>query len=142
MGTHVAVAEISIHASPDEVWSALIDPEKIKEYMFGSEVVTDWTTGGSIVWRGEYDGKEYEDRGEILEIAPPRRLEVTHFSPSSGREDVPENYHTILYELEPDGARTHVTLSQDNNASEDEAEHSRVNWKEMLSKLRDVVERS
>ncbi len=67
MGTHVAVAETEIQASPEEVWSALTDPAKIEEYMFGSHVVTDWTKGGTIVWKGEYEGKKYEDRGEILE---------------------------------------------------------------------------
>ncbi len=142
MRTHVAVVETKIDATPDEVWSALTDPEKTKEYMLGSEVVTDWTKGGRIVWKGEYGGKEYEDRGEILEIAPPRHLKVTHFSPSSGREDVPENYHTILYDLEAVGAKTRVTLSQDNNTSEDEAEHSRANWGKMLSGLKHVVEQS
>jgi uncharacterized protein YndB with AHSA1/START domain len=141
VSTHVAVAETEINASTDEVWDALTDPEKIKEYMFGSEVVTDWTQGGSIVWKGEYDGNGYEDRGEILEIAPPRHLKVTHFSPSSGREDVPKNYHTILYDLEAVGEKTRVRLSQDNNASEEDAEHSRANWRKVLSGLKDVVER-
>ena len=141
MSTHMAIAETEIKATPDEVWSALTDPEKIKEYMFGSEVVTDWKPGGRIVWRGEYDGKPYEDRGEILEVAPPRQLKLTHFSPSSGQEDVPENYHTLLYDIEAVGEKTRVTLSQDNNKSEDEAAHSSANWEKMLSGLKDVVER-
>jgi uncharacterized protein YndB with AHSA1/START domain len=142
MSSHSAVAETEIEATPDEVWSALTDPKKIKEYMFGTEVVTDWTRGGKIVWKGEYDGKKYEDRGKVLEIEPPRHLKVTHFSPLSGREDVPENYHTIVYELEAVGEKTRLTLSQDNNTSEEEAEHSRDNWRKMLSGLKNVVEKS
>ncbi len=67
---------------------------------------------------------------------------MTHFSPSSGREDAPENYHTIVYELEAVGEKTVVTLSQGNNASEDEAKRSAANWETMLSELKDVVERS
>ena len=66
--SHVAVAETEIEASPDDVWSALTDPKKIEEYMFGSRVEADWTKGGTIVWKGEYEGKKYEDRGKILEI--------------------------------------------------------------------------
>jgi hypothetical protein len=58
----------------------------------------------------------------------------------SGQEDVPENYHTLTYELEPRGEGTHVSLSQDNNASADEAAHSRDNWAAMLSGLKNVVE--
>ena len=142
MAGHVAVAEVEIDGSPDEVWDVLTDPDAIKEYMFGSEVVTDWTQGSSIVWKGEYGGRSYEDRGEILEIEPGRRLKMTHFSPLSEREDVPDNYHTIVYELEPVGGVTHLTLRQDNNPSEDEAEHSRANWEKMLAGLKDVVERT
>ena len=141
MADHVATAEIEIDAAPKQVWAALTDPEQIKEYMFGSQVETDWKEGSPIVWKGEYEGKEYEDKGEIVEIEPQRRLKVTHFSPLSGAEDRPENYHTLLYELEERGARTRVSLSQDNNPSEEAAEHSRANWEKMLAGLKQVVER-
>jgi uncharacterized protein YndB with AHSA1/START domain len=140
MAGYVATAETEINATPDQVWAALTDPEQIKKYMFGSQVETDWQPGSPILWKGEYDGKRYEDKGEIVEIEPTRRLTVTHFSPLSGQEDVPENYHTLSYELEEHGEKTRVSLSQDNNASEEEAEHSRANWEQMLSGLKQVVE--
>ena len=140
MADYVARAEIEIDTSRDKVWAALTDPEQIKEYMFGSQVVTDWKQGSPIVWRGEYEGKKYEDKGEIVEIEPERRLKVTHFSPLSGQEDRPENYHTLLYELEERDGRTHVSLSQDNNPSKDAAEHSQANWERMLADLKQVVE--
>jgi uncharacterized protein YndB with AHSA1/START domain len=139
---HVATAEIEIDASPAKVWSALTDPEQIKEYMFGSQVVTDWKEGSRIVWKGEYEGKKYEDKGEIVEIEPERRLKVTHFSPLTGEEDRPENYHTVLYELEERGGKTGVSLSQDNNSTKEAAEHSQANWEKMLAGLKQVVERS
>jgi uncharacterized protein YndB with AHSA1/START domain len=139
---YVATAEIEIEAPAGKVWSALTDPEQIKQYMFGSQVVTDWKPGSPIVWKGEYDGKTYEDKGEIVEIEAERRLRVTHFSPLSGQEDVPENYHTLVYELAEGGGRTRVSLSQDNNPSEEAAAHSRANWEKMLAGLKQVVERS
>lgn len=142
MTDHVATAEIEIEASPPGVWAALTDPELIKQYMFGSQVVTDWKQGSPIVWKGEYEGKEYEDKGEILEIERERRLKVTHFSPLGGDEDRPENYHTLLYELEESGGTTHVSLSQDNNPSKEAAEHSQANWEKMLAGLKRVVEGS
>lgn len=135
-----ATAEVVISASPRRVWAALTDPAQIKEYMFGSEVETDWIPGSAITWKGEYQGKAYEDKGKIVELDPPRRLVVTHFSPMSGQEDIPENYHTVTYLLEPHGEGTHVSLSQDNNASNEEAAHSRANWAAMLSALKHVIE--
>jgi len=136
----VATATVEIDAPPARVWTALTDPAEIEKYMFGSHVVTDWKPGSSIVWKGEYEGKEYEDKGEILEVEPERRLKLTHFSPLSGQEDVPENYHTLLYELEPHGQKTRISLSQDNNETEEAAEHSQANWEKMLAGLKEVVE--
>jgi uncharacterized protein YndB with AHSA1/START domain len=142
MADYVATAETEIDAPRDKVWTALTDPQQIKEYMFGSEVVTDWKQGSPIVWKGEYEGNKYEDKGEIVEIEPERRLKVTHFSPLSGQEDRPENYHTLLYELEERGGRTRVSLSQENNASKEAAEHSQANWEKMLAGLKQVAERT
>ncbi len=66
---------------------------------------------------------------------------MTHFSPLSGKEDLLGNYHTLLYELEEHGDPTRVLLRQDNNASEEDAEHSRDNWQKMLTGLKELVER-
>ena len=140
MADHVATAETEIGASPAQVWAALTDPKLIKKYMFGSLVETDWQQGSPIVWKGEYEGKTYEDKGEILEIETERRLKVSHFSPLSGQEDVPDNYHTLLYELKQNGDKTHISLSQDKNASEEEAERAKGNWEMMLGGLKEVVE--
>lgn len=140
MADYVATAETEIGASPAQVWAALTDPKLIKKYMFGSLVETDWQQGSSIFWKGEYEGKTYEDKGEILEIETERRLKVSHFSPLSGQEDVPDNYHTLLYELKQNGDKTHISLSQDKNASEEEAERAKGNWEKMLAGLKEVVE--
>jgi uncharacterized protein YndB with AHSA1/START domain len=136
----VATAETEIRAPRSKVWRALTDPDQIRKYMFGSTVETDWKPGSRITWKGEYEGKRYEDKGEILEVVEERRLKVSHFSPLSGEEDAPENYHTLLYELEEDDGTTHVSLSQDNNRSEEAAEHSRANWEKLLAGLKQVVE--
>jgi uncharacterized protein YndB with AHSA1/START domain len=142
MTDYVAIAQIQIDSPSAQVWDALTDPNLIKKYMFGADVVTDWNRGSPIEWKGMYEGKSYEDKGVILDIEPERLLRVTHFSPLSGKEDVPANYHTLTYELEGIGDKTIVSLSQDNNASEEEAEHSRSNWERMLSGLKEVVETS
>jgi uncharacterized protein YndB with AHSA1/START domain len=140
MTGRVATVETDIRAPRSKVWHALTDPDEIEKYMFGSRVETDWKPGSRITWKGEYEGKKYEDKGEVLEVERERRLKLTHFSPTSGEEDVPENYHTLVYELEESGGKTHVSLSQDNNKSEEAAERSRANWDKMLSGLKEVVE--
>ena len=70
MATRVATARTEIEASPQEVWQALTDPALIGKYMFGTHVETDWKPGSPIVWKGEYEGKRYEDKGEIIDFDP------------------------------------------------------------------------
>ncbi len=136
----IAQATVQITAPIDKVWNALTDPELIKKYMFGTEVVTEWKEGGPIVWRGMWDGVPYEDKGIILKKELLKTLEFTHFSPLTGIPDVKENYHTLTYKLYYEGDHTVVTLSQDNNADEKALKHSEHNWEKMLKDLKKIVE--
>jgi uncharacterized protein YndB with AHSA1/START domain len=136
----VATASIDIEAPASRVWTALTEPDQIAAYMFGSRVETDWEVGHPITWNGEWEGKPYQDKGQVLAYDEPERLSVTHFSPLTGQDDVPENYHTLVYELGENDGVTTVSLSQDNNGSEEEAEHSRANWQMMLDGLKKQVE--
>ena len=136
----IANAETSINASVDNIWDALTNPETIKKYMFGTTVTSDWKPGSNITWKGEWQGKAYEDKGEILQIKPRSLLQYTHFSPLTGEPDRPENYHTVTIRLIPDNGLTSVQLSQDNNKNEDARKHSENNWTMMLSELKKLLE--
>lgn len=136
-----ATAEIKIAAAPATVWRALTDPEDIKQYFLGTTVETDWRPGSTITWSGDYNGHPYRDKGTVVEVQPQQRLVVTHFSPMTGLPDVPENYHTVSYELVEEAGGTHLRLSQDNNANSDEVEHSRSTWQGMLEAVKRFVEK-
>lgn len=136
----VATSSITIDAPASEVWEALTAPEIIKQYMFGTNVVTDWKVGSPIVWKGEWQGKSYEDRGKILEVEKNRVLKYSHFSPLSGTPDVPENYHTVTVKLMNDGVGTIVQLLQDGNKTEESRRHSEKNWTMMLESLKKILE--
>ncbi len=96
--------------------------------------------GSKIIWKGKWQGKSYEDKGEIHKIIPSKKLQYTHFSPLSGLTDSPENYHTVTIELVAKGSQTVVSLSQDNNATEEAREHAKKNWAIMLSSLKKLLE--
>jgi uncharacterized protein YndB with AHSA1/START domain len=140
MADLTATAQTDIAAPPSDVWHALTEPEVIAKYFFGTHVVTDWRPGSPIVWSGEYDGKAYEDKGEILDVQPPERLSMTHFSPMTGLPDMPENYHTVTYELQGRDDSTHVSVRQENNKDEGEVDRSQANWAAVLDGLKRVVE--
>ena len=137
----IAHASVDIAASGDKVWDALVNPERIRKYMFGTNVVTDWREGSAITWKGEWQGKPYEDKGEIRRITPLQSIQYTHFSPMSGLPDRPENYHTVTIELSAEGDRTRVSLSQDKNPTEQARQHSEKNWKMMLESLKNLLEK-
>ncbi len=136
----IAKASISIAAPDKKVWDALVDPAAIKQYFFGTTVVSDWHLGSPIVWKGEWQGKAYEDKGVILKIMPGKIIQYSHFSPLSGLPDKPENYHTVTIELTAAGSQTLVSLSQDHNATEEERSHSEQNWGMMLAGLKKFLE--
>jgi len=132
----LAKASIRINATTERVWDALVNPEAIKQYMFGTNVISEWREGSPITWKGEWQGKAYEDKGVVLKFQLRRTIQYSHFSPLSGLPDKPENYHTVTIDLSADGNQTHVSLAQDNNATEEARAHSEKNWGMMLAALK------
>jgi uncharacterized protein YndB with AHSA1/START domain len=76
--TLIAKASITINTPRARVWDALVTPETIKRYMFGTEVTSQWREGSAITWRGEWQGRAYEDKGVILQFKPGRTLQYSH----------------------------------------------------------------
>lgn len=136
----VAKVSTNINAPIAKVWDALVNPELIKQYMFGTTVASDWKQGSPITWKGKWQGTAYEDKGVLLRLEPERLIQYSHFSPMSGLPDMPEHYHTVTIELSDKGTHTLLTLSQDNNTSEQEREHSEANWGMMLANLKKLLE--
>lgn len=136
----IAKTEITINAPLKLVWDALVNPDSIKKYMFGTTVISDWKEGSPIIWKGEWQGKSYEDKGFILQFEPQKVLKYSHFSPLTGLEDTPENYHTVTVHLSDMNKNVIVSLSQDHNPTEQAREHSEQNWEMMLEALRQFIE--
>ena len=135
-----AKATSTINAPASKVWDALTKPDLIKQYLFGTEVNTDWQVGSPITYKGEWEGKTYEDKGEILQIEPEKLLVSTFWSSLAGLPDLPENYKTVHYELSPENGRTRLTITQDNNANQEEADHSAQNWNTVLDGMKKLLE--
>ena len=137
-----ARATIDIRASKGDVWRALTDPDRIREYyMGGATVETDWKVGSPIRFTGEWNGQTFEDKGEVVTFDPDNEVAYSHFSPMTGKPDEPENYHTLRFELDETPEGTLVTLDQDNNPTAEAARHSSDNWDAMLRGVRTIAER-
>ena len=136
----VAKTQVTIHASPREVWNALTRPELVKKYMMGADVRSDWKVGSPLTYSGEYKGKHYEEKGVIKKIDPQKVLQATHFSTTSGKEDKPENYALVTWELHDKGDATVVAVSQDGIQTEKGVAGSKANWNSVLEGLKKTVE--
>lgn len=131
---------IVLNAPVSRVWQALVDPEQIKVYMFGTHTESDWKKGSTITYSGEWNGKAYKDSGTIVDIIPEQKLHTTYFSSMSGKEDKPENYANVIYEVEPEDGKTKFTITQDNIADEAQLEHMAQNWGMVMDSLKKLVE--
>jgi uncharacterized protein YndB with AHSA1/START domain len=134
-------SSVDINAPRSAVWAAVTEPAEIKEWFFGTNLVTDWKPGSPIFFRGEWEGKEYEDKGEVLEYNPEESLSYTYWSSMGGTEDLPENYQTLRYTLTEGEGQTHLTIDQTDVASQEAADHSAENWKSVLVALKEYVEK-
>jgi uncharacterized protein YndB with AHSA1/START domain len=132
--THIA-------APIDAVWGAITTPSAIKQWFFGVDTRSDWKVGSQLVHTGEYKGKPYVDKGEIIEFEPPRRLVHSHWSDVSGKPDHPEHYQVVAWELVEKDGGTELTIRERNLPSEDAATTSEDAWTAALGSLKTMLER-
>ena len=136
-----AKCRIQIDNTVDEAWKALVNPEIVEKYMLGSKQLSDWRRGSSIIWKKDFNGRKFVDKGEILEFTPPKSLKYTHYSPASGKPDAPENYQTVSVTLKEKANGTLVELTSDNNASENEKAMTEQIWAYYLQGLKIIMDK-
>lgn len=142
MTTTILKKSIVLKASAEHVWKALTDPDQIRVYFFGTNTITDWKKGSPIFFRGEWDGKAYEDKGTILEIELNRFIRYNYWSSFSAKPDLPENYANITYEIETTEEQTLLTIAQDGFDSQEAYDHSMASWESVLKGMKTLVEQS
>ncbi|HET9085665.1 MAG TPA: SRPBCC domain-containing protein [Candidatus Limnocylindrales bacterium] len=131
----------TINAPIERVWQAITTPSEMKQWFFGVDTEADWRPGGRLVHRGEYDGKPYIDKGEIVEFEPPRRLVHTHWSDVSGLPDAPEHYQVVAWDLTRHDGATDITITERNLPSDAAARTSEQGWASALKALKELLER-
>ncbi|HVR77603.1 MAG TPA: SRPBCC domain-containing protein [Acidimicrobiia bacterium] len=64
-----------IRGTAEEVWDAIVNPEKTEQYYFGTRVESDWEVGSPMTY--SYPDGRVASTGEIISIDPPKRIEFT-----------------------------------------------------------------
>jgi uncharacterized protein YndB with AHSA1/START domain len=114
MSEITASASVVVDRPRHQVWKALTEPDLVSQYFMGATVKTDWQVGHPITFSGTWKDKPFEDKGEILTFEPEEEMSYSHWSPLSGADDVPDNYHVVHISLDDADGGTRVTLEQSN----------------------------
>jgi len=78
---------ITINALPSQVWDVLTTPVLMKRWMMPDveiDVITDWTIGSPIIIRGTMNGKNFENRGLVLQFEPKKLFDIVISARSQG----------------------------------------------------------
>ena len=129
-----------LNATPAQVWDALTNPEKTKEYFFHCGVYSDWKEGSPITFKGKiFLIKNIEMTGTIMQITPERLLQYTLKNAS----DDNGSFSTVTDELTYANGVTTLSISDDvgqGEGAEERYERSEKGWDKILKGLREVVE--
>jgi uncharacterized protein YndB with AHSA1/START domain len=130
----------NINAPKEKVWDALTNPGIVKQYFFGTNLVADWKVDGMIYFRGEWEGKPYEDKGIITAIKENELLCYDYKSSWDTLPDLRENYMPVQYRLSEDNGITTLEISQ-GSATQEQADHSAENWNMVMNGMKELVEK-
>lgn len=129
MDTNKIIRNLIVKAPASEVWDTLTNPDKTVKFMFNCRVESDWKTGSSISWSGNYQGYESGERGNIMECIPNKKLKYTSFDPGFGLEDTAKNYLHITYELtEVNNTTILTTIIENYNGDAKRIKHIAAGW--------------
>jgi len=136
----VNISTIYINAPVQQVWNTITQPELVKLWQYGSDLHTDWQPGSPIRFRTEWDGKVFEQWGEVLEVIPNQLVRYNLFAPRPGLEDKPENYFIMQYTLREEGAQTKLEIVQEDHRPHAVQEEPQGEENPVLQALKKVAE--
>jgi uncharacterized protein YndB with AHSA1/START domain len=131
--TPSVVRELAIDASPETVWSFLVEPGKATRWM-GESASFDARPGGEYRV-GVIPG--HTARGEFVEVDAPRRLVFTWgWEPGEdGPNPVPPGSSTVEIELEPEGDGTRLRFTHRDLPGKEAADSHAHGWDHYLERL-------
>lgn len=136
------VVKQKIEAPVDQVWDAITDKAKMKEWYFD---IPDFELGlhKEFNFYEPGDACKFHHHGEILELIPNEKLKHTWSYPEFSKEKT-----IVRWELEPDGDGTIVTLTHkgienfDHLGADFSHNNFEAGWNELVTKsLKEFVEK-
>ena len=133
---------VELLAPARKVWLALTEPDLVKQWQYGSDLLTTWEPGTPIIFRNEWNGEIFEQKGTVLEFVPESRLKYSLFVPRPDLQDIPEHYFFMTYALTERGGLTSLLFRQeDPRPSPPDASPGGDDGPDVLAELKELVEK-
>ncbi len=127
-----------IHATAEQVWNALTDPD-ITARFWGHAQVSDWRVG-SRVEHVRIDGSGIADAaGTVIEVDPPRRLSFGFGEPAQGGDPTCEQ-SLVTFDITPYREIVKLTLTQTQLRSLADRKAIGQGWPAVLANLKTLLE--
>ncbi len=138
MEKYIVHQSVNIKAKPEQVWDALTNPAKTKQYFFNCEISSNWKKGSSITFKGKlFWVFPIELKGEIEDIEKGKLLKYTL---SNGKS---KTHSTVTDELRYENGITTLSISDDvgqGEGAEKRYKKSVKGWEKVLRGLKELVE--
>ncbi|RXZ44372.1 SRPBCC family protein [Crenobacter cavernae] len=128
-----------IATTPEQLYSALTDPEETRLYWGHHRNVSDWAVGSP--WRHEdYRHHDVVDVvGTVLENTPPRRLALSWAFPADA--DDPAKHSRVAFDVEPYFDLVRLTVTHDGLEPDSPMLNGAMQgWPMVLSSLKTLLE--
>lgn len=139
METFVVRKQILLDAGNAEVWDALTNPEKTKEYFFNCRVISDWKPGSSITFKGKiFWIIPITLKGTIEKIVPKELLQYKLYNKSDK-----SGFSLVTDSLTAQNGKTLLRISDDvgqGAGAEKRFRKSDKGWDKVLNGLKKLVE--
>jgi uncharacterized protein YndB with AHSA1/START domain len=134
------ISTIYLNAPIEKVWNALTQPELVKQWQYGSDLITDWKVGNEIRFRNEWEGQVFEQWGTVLEIIQNQKIKYSLFFPRPELEDKPENYFIMSYILSEENQKVKLEIIQEDNRPGAVQEEPQGDESPILQALKALIE--
>ena len=129
-----------INASAAELWKHITDSARLGKSLFNADIQSSWREGSPIRFTGHWKGRDYEGKGQIIQLQKEKIFEHSYLSNLSGLPDTPEHYCPVTYCLEEKEHQTVLSVIQTNIPSQADGEEIGTYWETVLRRIRTAVE--
>ena len=138
-----SASSVKILAPARKVWLALTVPDLVKQWQYGSDLLTTWKVGTPIIFRNNWNGQVFEQKGTVLEFVPESRLKYSLFFPRPDLRDIPEHCFFMTYDLtESEDVTSLLVRQEDPRPSPPDESPGGDEGPDVLAVLKELVERT